>query len=179
MNTQNSNKICANCKHWFLNPHIDVIDKMTVEGRCLVSDTFTRSDNVCNAWELSASYEQVKLPYATFDAGELQYRINELEIEKDNCLKWVKDLEARLYNFGVLYDEVVDENEEFQSRIAKLEEGWASDFQRLTVRISELEAFIEQLIKVGTDVSNACPMYNSQISKWDNLVKNWKKGELK
>lgn len=157
---------CHNCKNF-------------VFGRCTVTNFMVSPDMLCNAWELSASYEQVKLPYATFDADELQFRVNELEIEKNNCLKWVKDLEARLYNFGVLNDEVVDENEEFQSRIAKLEEGWASDFQRLTVRISELEVFIEQLIKVGTDVSNACPMYNSQISKWDNLVKNWKKGELK
>jgi len=58
MNTQNSNKNCANCKNWFLNPHVEYGDLTKAEGRCLVSDTFTRSDNVCNAWELSLLYEQ-------------------------------------------------------------------------------------------------------------------------
>lgn len=57
MNTQNSNKSCANCKHWFLNPHVEYGDLTKAEGRCLASDTFTRSDSVCNAWEQSMLYD--------------------------------------------------------------------------------------------------------------------------
>jgi len=61
---------CKNCKNW-------------VFGRCTVSNLIVGPGQLCNAWELSASYEQVKLPYATFDEKEFQKRIAELEAEKD------------------------------------------------------------------------------------------------
>ena len=57
---------CKNCKNW-------------VFGRCTVSNLIVGPGQLCNAWELSASYEQVKLPYATFDEKEFQKRIAELE----------------------------------------------------------------------------------------------------
>ena len=61
---------CKNCKNW-------------VFGRCTVSNLIVGPGQLCNAWELSASYEQVKLPYATFDEKEFQKRIAELEAEND------------------------------------------------------------------------------------------------
>lgn len=43
---------CGNCKHWFCNPRIEFADGV-ICGKCLVSDTHTLDNNVCNAWELS------------------------------------------------------------------------------------------------------------------------------
>ena len=43
---------CKNCRHWFVNPNI-VIPGEPTEGKCLVSEIKTQSNQVCNAWELS------------------------------------------------------------------------------------------------------------------------------
>lgn len=43
---------CKKCRHWFVNPNI-VIPGEPTEGKCLVSEIKTQSNQVCNAWELS------------------------------------------------------------------------------------------------------------------------------
>ena len=57
---------CKNCKNW-------------VFGRCVVSNLTVGPDVLCNAWELSQSYEMVDMQFATFDEEELHKRIAELE----------------------------------------------------------------------------------------------------
>ena len=68
---------CHNCKNF-------------VFGRCTVTNFMVSPDMLCNAWELSASYEQVKLPYATFDEKEFQKRIAELE-ESSICIEYLNE----------------------------------------------------------------------------------------
>ncbi len=43
---------CKKCRHWFVNPNI-VIPVEPTEGKCLVSEIKTQSNQVCNAWERS------------------------------------------------------------------------------------------------------------------------------
>jgi len=43
---------CKECRRWFVNPNI-VIPGEPTEGKCLVSEIKTQSNQVCNAWELS------------------------------------------------------------------------------------------------------------------------------
>lgn len=81
---------CKNCKNW-------------VFGRCTVSNLIVGPGQLCNAWELSASYEQVKLPYATFDEKEFQKRIAELEAEvtkghelQDSYCDRIAELEGKI-----------------------------------------------------------------------------------
>lgn len=50
---------CKNCRHWFVNPNI-VIPGEPSEGKCLVSEIKTQSNHVCNAWELSVSFDQAQ-----------------------------------------------------------------------------------------------------------------------
>ena len=74
---------CKNCKNW-------------VFGRCTVSNLIVGPGQLCNAWELSASYEQVKLPYATFDEKEFQKRIAELEAETERLSQLLHDEMSQL-----------------------------------------------------------------------------------
>ena len=64
---------CQNCKHW-------------VFGKCIIQNAAMGKDSLCNAWELSLSWEQVaETPPATDRTAELQARIAELE----EALRWI------------------------------------------------------------------------------------------
>jgi len=69
---------CKNCRHWFVNPNI-VIPGEPTEGKCLVSEIKTQSNQVCNAWELSQIAEWKD------DNEKLTARIAELEGER----RWI------------------------------------------------------------------------------------------
>lgn len=63
---------CQNCKHW-------------VEGYCMVTGSLVDKDVLCNAWELSLSWEQVaETQPATDRTAELQERIDKLERDAAN-----------------------------------------------------------------------------------------------
>ena len=66
---------CKECRHWFVNPNI-VIPGEPTEGKCLVSEIKTQSNQVCNAWELSQIAEWKD------DNEKLTARIAELERDK-------------------------------------------------------------------------------------------------
>lgn len=69
---------CKKCRHWFVNPNI-VIPGEPTEGKCLVSEIKTQSNQVCNAWELSQVAERVDetKPYLS-RIEELKKFINQL-----------------------------------------------------------------------------------------------------
>jgi len=78
---------CKNCRHWFVNPNI-VIPGEPTEGKCLVSEIKTQSNQVCNAWERSQIAEWKD------DNEKLTARIAELEAErrwKDSNVELPKD----------------------------------------------------------------------------------------
>ena len=64
---------CKNCRHWFVNPNI-VIPGEPTEGKCLVSEIKTQSNQVCNGWELSriAELEAEIERFTAHDAIERQ-----------------------------------------------------------------------------------------------------------
>lgn len=77
---------CKKCRHWFVNPNI-VIPGEPTEGKCLVSEIKTQSNQVCNAWELSRiaelehdlSNKEIEYTDLWDDMLEMQARIAELE----------------------------------------------------------------------------------------------------
>ena len=83
---------CKNCRHWFVNPNI-VIPGEPTEGKCLVSEIKTQSNQVCNAWELSRiaelehdlSNKEIEYTDLWDDMLEMQARIAELETER----RWI------------------------------------------------------------------------------------------
>jgi len=80
---------CQNCKNY-------------VFGRCLVTNLSVGPEVLCNAWELSQSWEMVDMQFAPFDAEELQKRIAEL---KKLIAQLVEVGNALVYPDGVFDDE--------------------------------------------------------------------------
>ena len=114
---------CQNCKHW-------------VDGYCMVTGSLVDKDVLCNAWELSLSWEQVAETQPVTDrTAELKvggYFVD-LEAERDSYRERCKELESRLdLYYGNAYDVVVDENAKLIARVAKLER-----------RITEAKALLE------------------------------------
>ena len=78
---------CQNCKHWMF-------------GYCKPLDVAMGKESLCNAWELSLSWEQVaETPPATGNTAELQERIAKLErrIAKAKAL-----LEVEIVEWGAV-----------------------------------------------------------------------------
>jgi len=91
----------------------------------MVTGSLVDKDVLCNAWELSLSWEQIaETQPTTGNAAELKvggYFVD-LEAERDSYRERCKELESRLdVYYGNAYDVVVDENAKLISRIAELE----------------------------------------------------------
>lgn len=86
--------------------------------------------------------------------------------------------------------ELEAENDELKERVAMLdvtavykslgEMGYIEQVDRLTARIAELKAFINQLIEVSekmfTAVIAATDSYDEGMRVWDKIVNDWKEG---
>jgi len=145
---------CQNCRSW-------------VFGKCIIQHAAMEKDSLCNAWELSLSWEQVaETPPVTGNTAELQERIAKLESDLSNkiteytdlwddalefqeCITYLEaerdsyrercnELESRLdLYYGNAYDVVVDENAKLIARIAELEKRIAKAKALLEVEIGE------------------------------------------
>lgn len=107
---------CKNCKNW-------------VFGRCVISNLVVGPDVLCNAWELSQSYEMVDMQFATFDEEELHKRIMELEYKaSDNAssihaIISVLDINDETQGFSDdMYDTALELAHKLRDRVAELEE---------------------------------------------------------
>ncbi len=133
----------------------------------MVTGSLVDKDVLCNAWELSFSWEQVaETPPATGKTAELQERIAKLESDLSNkitvytdlwddalefqeCITYLEaerdsyrercnELESRLdLYYGNAYDVVVDENAKLITRVAKLEKRIAEAKELLEDEIGE------------------------------------------
>ncbi len=107
----------------------------------MVTGSLVDKDVLCNAWELSLSWEQVAETQPTIgNTTELKvggYFID-LEAERDSYRERCKELESRLdVYYGNAYDVVVDENAKLITRVAKLERRIAKAKALLEVEIGE------------------------------------------
>lgn len=76
---------CQNCRSW-------------VFGKCIVQNAAMGKENLCNAWELSLSWEQVaETQPATDRTAELQERIAELKAFIDQLVDTGDQLESQTY----------------------------------------------------------------------------------
>ena len=99
---------CQNCRNWAF-------------GRCMVTNLLVGPDVLCNAWELSQSWEMVDMQFATFDAKELQKRIAELEELVDELIKagqalmcvaqWSYTIVPELLEWNTLVEKIYKERE--------------------------------------------------------------------
>lgn len=106
----------------------------------MVTGSLVDKDVLCNAWELSLSWEQVAETQPVTDrTAELKvggYFVD-LEAERDSYRERCKELESRLdLYYGNAYDVVVDENAKLIARVAELEaqHRWISVKDRLPER---------------------------------------------
>jgi len=119
---------CQNCRSW-------------VFGKCIIQHAAMEKDSLCNAWELSLSWEQVAETQPITDrTAELKvggYFVD-LEAERDSYRERCKELESRLdLYYGNAYDVVVDENAKLITRVAELEKRIAKAKELLEDEIVE------------------------------------------
>ena len=128
---------CQNCKHWVFN-------------KCMITGSYITADKLCNAWELSVSFNQSQKSNSTPE--------NATELLKDN----IAELEHELSNKEIEYADLWNDALALQSRIA------------------ELEGFIGKLIEVSekmfTAVIAAADSYDEGMREWDKIVNDWKEG---
>lgn len=113
---------CKNCKNW-------------VFGRCVVSNLVVGPDVLCNAWELSQSYEMVDMQFATFDEEELRKRIMELEYNAANNA-------SSIHNIMTMLD-IDDETHGVSDDMYKTAHHLA---YKLRSRVEELEAALAEAL---------------------------------
>lgn len=143
---------CQNCKHW-------------VFGKCIIQNAAMGKNSLCNAWELSLSWEQVaeKQP-ATDRTAELQERIAKLERDAANNA-------SSIHNIMTMLD-INDETHGVSDDMYKTAHHLA---YKLRSRVEELEATIDQLIEAGDAAINAQPTWVREEDSWDKLIANIRK----
>ena len=142
---------CQNCKNY-------------VFGRCTVTNLSVGPDVLCNAWELSQSWEMVDMQFATFDADELQKRIASLEAERNSYRALCKELESRLdFYYANTNNVIAKENENLKDKIA------------------ELKKLVAQLVEVGNALIYPDGVFDDEQSeiefKWHEIVRSWKEAK--
>lgn len=126
------------------------------------------------AFELSEHFLEI--------AGD-DYR--ELFLERKIHLAAINELEKQLGEANARIAELEAENAGLKERVAMLdvtavykslgEMGYIEQVDRLTARIAELEASIDQLIKVGRAVTSVAEWRYANLTEllaWDTLVDN-------
>ena len=91
---------CKKCRHWFVNPNI-VIPGEPTEGKCLVSEIKTQSNQVCNAWKSSrvAAWKD--------ENEKLTARIAELKLIIDKLVEGIDSLTSE-FPLEIEYIEAVE-----------------------------------------------------------------------
>ena len=142
---------CKNCKNW-------------VFGRCVVSNLVVGPDMLCNAWELSQSYEMVDMQFATFDEEELHKRIMELEYNAANNAMSMHAIIDML--------DIDNETQGFSDDMYKTAHNLA---HKLRDRVAELEPIIDKLVEGIDSLTSGFPLEIEYIEAVE-VAKDWKKG---
>jgi len=163
---------CQNCKHW-------------VEGYCMVTGSLVDKDVLCNAWELSLSWEQVaETPPATgntasksiFDfiwstlsstSWELQERIAKLESDLSNKITEYTDLWDDALEFQECITYLEAERDSYRERCKELESrldlyyGNAYD-----VVVDENAKLIARVAKLERRITEAKALLEVEMGEW-------------
>ena len=91
---------CGNCKHW-------------VFGRCLLAGSYITAEKLCNAWELSVSFDQAqKSNSAPEDITELKDTIVRLKVFIDRLIEAGESVAMEELNSYYSWRKLIDDRKE-------------------------------------------------------------------
>lgn len=98
---------CENCKHW-------------IYGYCRLLDCRREKDFLCNAWELSVSYERTAKMTAELEMS-LTDKLLESRQSPENYKEWRADVDIRIAQLRDMNDNLTKEKMELQNLVTELE----------------------------------------------------------
>jgi len=134
----------------------------------MVTGSLVDKDVLCNAWELSLSWEQVAETQPISDENSLTDKLLKSRQSPEFLQECIVELENKLAKKEIEYTDLWDDALELQERIAKL------------------KAFIDQLVDTGDQLENqtydAWRQYKTldfpAAETWRELVAEWNKSDL-